>query len=69
MCTIGAYETTRKSGTRGGILRPNPLEALDAGFFPLERLPEPLHGREHRWIRLAHEFHFAGRVDAYFDPL
>ena len=53
----------------GGELRPNPLEALEAGFFPLERLPEPLHGRDRRWIRLAHEFHFDGRVDAYFDPL
>ena len=43
----------------------NPLEALDVGFFPLERLPEPLHGRDRRWIRLAYEFHFAGRADAY----
>lgn len=53
----------------GGELRPNPLEALDVGFFPLERLPEPLHGRDRRWIRLAHEFHFDGRIEAYFDPL
>ncbi len=53
----------------GGELRPNPLEAVDVGFFPLERLPEPLHGRDRRWIRLAHEFHFDGRTAAYFDPL
>lgn len=53
----------------GGELRPNPLEAVDVGFFPLERLPEPLYGRDRRWIRLAHEFHFDGRTAAYFDPL
>jgi ADP-ribose pyrophosphatase YjhB (NUDIX family) len=53
----------------GGELRPNPLEALEAGFFPLERLPEPLHGVDRKWIGLAREFHFEGRRETYFDPL
>lgn len=53
----------------GGELRPNPLEALQAGFFPLERLPEPLHGVDRKWIALAREFHFEGRRETYFDPL
>ncbi len=53
----------------GGELRPNPLEALEAGFFALERLPEPLHGVDRKWIALAREFHFEGRRDTYFDPL
>lgn len=53
----------------GGELRPNPLEALSAGFFPLERLPEPLHGADRKWIGLAREFHFEGRRETYFDPI
>lgn len=53
----------------GGELKPNPLEALHAGFFPLDRLPEPLHGVDRKWIGLAHEFHFEGRCETYFDPL
>jgi ADP-ribose pyrophosphatase YjhB (NUDIX family) len=53
----------------GGALKPNPLEALAAGFFPLERLPEPLHGMDRKWIGLAREFHFEGRRETYFDPL
>jgi ADP-ribose pyrophosphatase YjhB (NUDIX family) len=53
----------------GGELKPNPLEALEAGFFTLERLPEPLHGVDRKWIALAREFHFAGRRETYFDPL
>ena len=53
----------------GGELIPNPLEALEAGFFPLQALPEPLHGLDRKWIRLAKEFHFEGRTDAFFDPL
>lgn len=51
----------------GGALKPHPLETLDAGFFPLDRLPEPLHGLDRKWIALAREFHFEGRVEAYFD--
>ncbi len=53
----------------GGEITPNPLEALDAGFYPLESLPSPLHGIDRKWIRLAREFHFEGRTEAYFDPL
>jgi ADP-ribose pyrophosphatase YjhB (NUDIX family) len=53
----------------GGELNPNPLEAIAAGFFPLERLPEPLHGLDRKWIALAREFHFDRRVTPYFDPL
>jgi ADP-ribose pyrophosphatase YjhB (NUDIX family) len=53
----------------GGSLRLHPLEALDGGFFPFERLPEPLHGIDRRWLSLAREFHFEGRTAAYFDPI
>jgi len=53
----------------GGELSPNSLEALTAGFFSLERLPEPLHGIDRKWIGLAREFHFEGRRETYFDPI
>jgi ADP-ribose pyrophosphatase YjhB (NUDIX family) len=53
----------------GGARTLHPLETLDAGFFPLEHLPTPLHGLDRKWIGLAREFHFEGRVEAYFDPL
>jgi ADP-ribose pyrophosphatase YjhB (NUDIX family) len=53
----------------GGEISPNPLEALEAGFYPLGALPEPLHGMDRKWIRLAREFHFEGRTEAFFDPL
>lgn len=53
----------------GGALTLHPLETLDAGFFPLDRLPEPLHGLDRKWIALARQFHFESRVEAYFDPL
>jgi ADP-ribose pyrophosphatase YjhB (NUDIX family) len=53
----------------GGTLKPHPLEALDAGFFSLDDLPEPLHGVDRKWITLSREFHFAGRSETYFDPL
>ncbi len=52
----------------GGTPRPHPLETLDVGFFPLEMLPYPLHGRDRRWIQIAREFHFEGRIETYFDP-
>ncbi len=52
----------------GGELRRHPLEVLDLGFFPLDSLPEPLHGRDRKWIQVAREFHFDGRIDAFFDP-
>src|SRR5467141_4054820 len=32
----------------GGALTLHPLETLDAGFFPLDRLPEPLHGLDRK---------------------
>jgi ADP-ribose pyrophosphatase YjhB (NUDIX family) len=53
----------------GGELKPNPLETIAAGFFPLDNLPEPMHGLDRKWIALAREFHFDGRVVPYFDPL
>jgi ADP-ribose pyrophosphatase YjhB (NUDIX family) len=53
----------------GGELNPYPLEALAVGFFHLDRLPEPLHGVDRKWIEIAREFHFKGRTDPYFDPL
>jgi len=53
----------------GGEVAPNPLEALESGFYPLGALPEPLHGMDRKWIRLAREFHFEGRSEAFFDPL
>ena len=53
----------------GGEVAPNPLEALEAGFYPLGALPEPLHGMDRKWIRLAQEFHLEGRSEAFFDPL
>ena len=52
----------------GGELRPSPLEALDARFFALDDLPRELHREDLRWVALAREFHFAGRVEPYFDP-
>jgi ADP-ribose pyrophosphatase YjhB (NUDIX family) len=53
----------------GGEIRPHPLEALEVGFFALNGIPEPLHSANRRWIKLAREFHFEGRVEPYFDPL
>jgi ADP-ribose pyrophosphatase YjhB (NUDIX family) len=53
----------------GGELKLNPLEALAAGFFPLDRLPEPLHALDRKWITLARDFHFNSRTTPYFDPL
>ncbi len=53
----------------GGEIRPHPMEALEVGFSPLDQIPEPLHGTSRKWITLAREFHFEGRVEAYFDPL
>lgn len=52
----------------GGEIRPHPLETLEVGFFALDRLPEPMHGVSRKWISLAREFHFEGRIEAYFDP-
>lgn len=51
----------------GGKIRPHPLEVLEARFFPLDKIPEPLHSVNRTWIKLAREFHFEGRVEPYFD--
>ncbi|MGO9453820.1 MAG: NUDIX hydrolase N-terminal domain-containing protein [Candidatus Binataceae bacterium] len=53
----------------GGDLRRHPLEVLDLGFFPLDALPQPLHGKDRKWIEIAREFHFKGRVEPFFDPI
>ena len=53
----------------GGEIRPHPLETLDVGFFRLDEIPEPLHSPNRRWITLAREFHFEGRIESYFDPI
>ena len=53
----------------GGTLTTHPLETLAAAFFPLDNLPEPLHGVDRKWIALAREFHFDGRIAPYFDPI
>jgi ADP-ribose pyrophosphatase YjhB (NUDIX family) len=53
----------------GGEIQPHPLEALEVGFFPLDQIPEPLHGANHQWITLARQFHLEGRIEAYFDAL
>lgn len=53
----------------GGEIRPHPLEALDVRFFALDQLPDELHGSSRRWIELARQFHFEGRIEPYFDPV
>lgn len=53
----------------GGELRASPLEATEAGFFPLDELPQPLHGVDRKWIAIARRFRFEGRNEPYFDPL
>ena len=50
-----------------GQARRHPLEVKDLGFFSLDSLPQPLHGKDRKWIQLAREFHFEGRVEPYFD--
>ena len=51
----------------GGEPKRHPLEVKDLGFFSLDSLPQPLHGKDRKWIQLAREFHFDGRVEPYFD--
>lgn len=67
--TRHVYSMLFECEIEGGELALNPLEALEAGFYPLEALPEPLHGMDRKWIRLAREFHFEGRTETFFDPL
>jgi ADP-ribose pyrophosphatase YjhB (NUDIX family) len=54
---------------QSGEIRPHPLEVIEAGFYPLDRIPEPLHSPNRHWLTLAREFHFERRVEPYFDPL
>jgi ADP-ribose pyrophosphatase YjhB (NUDIX family) len=63
------YGLTFGCRIEGGELAPNPLEALDAGFYSLDKLPEPLHGLDRKWIRLAREFRDGTLIAPYFDPL
>jgi ADP-ribose pyrophosphatase YjhB (NUDIX family) len=63
------YSLLFECSIEGGELTPNPLEALAAGFYPLDALPEPLHGLDRKWIKLAREFHFDRRSEAFFDAL
>jgi ADP-ribose pyrophosphatase YjhB (NUDIX family) len=51
----------------GGKLRPHPLETEDVGFFPRDRLPEPLAGRS-RWVDLAFAAIDGRHTGCVFDP-
>jgi ADP-ribose pyrophosphatase YjhB (NUDIX family) len=50
----------------GGELRPHPLETSDVGWFPLDKLPEPLAGAE-RWSEHVFAALRGERVDVLFD--
>ena len=63
------YSLLFECSIEGGELVPNPLEALAAGFYPLDALPQPLHGVDRKWVKLAREFHFEQRTEAFFDAL
>ena len=62
------YSMLFRCDVEGGEIAPNPLEALAAGWYSLDALPEPLHGLDRKWIGIAREF-YSGRTDAFFDPL
>jgi ADP-ribose pyrophosphatase YjhB (NUDIX family) len=51
----------------GGRLRGHPLETLDVGFFPRDRLPEPLAGAS-RWVDLAFAAIDGRHTGCVFDP-
>jgi ADP-ribose pyrophosphatase YjhB (NUDIX family) len=51
----------------GGELRGHPLETLDVGFFPRDRLPEPLAGAS-RWVNLAFAAIDGRHTGCVFDP-
>jgi hypothetical protein len=53
----------------GGELQHNPLETVDAGFFSLDAMPQPMHADDRRWIAVAREFHFDGRIEPFFDRI
>jgi|YelNatPaOPRAMG01_1025707.scaffolds.fasta_scaffold02566_9 ADP-ribose pyrophosphatase YjhB (NUDIX family) len=63
------YSILFECEVEGGELRPNPLEATEAAFYPLDALPHPLHGADRKWIAIARQFRFEGRTEPYFDPL
>lgn len=52
---------------KGGELRGHPLETLDVGFFPRDRLPEPLAGGA-RWVDLAFAAIEGEQRPCVFDP-
>ncbi|MCS7223168.1 MAG: NUDIX hydrolase N-terminal domain-containing protein [Armatimonadetes bacterium] len=49
-----------------GDLRPLPHECRDAGFFPADALPQPLHG-DGRWASLVFHFHSHPDLPPYSD--
>jgi ADP-ribose pyrophosphatase YjhB (NUDIX family) len=51
----------------GGELTGHPLETRQVGFFPRDRLPQPLAG-QHRWAELAFRAIDGERFPADFDP-
>ncbi len=51
-----------------GTLRRHPVETLDAGFFPRDRLPTPLARDNLGWVDLAWAAHRGELKEAYFDP-
>jgi len=53
----------------GGSLRPDPLEAKDAGFFAFDALPGPFHNPNPRFLEVARRFHFEGLREPFFDPI
>jgi ADP-ribose pyrophosphatase YjhB (NUDIX family) len=51
----------------GGELAAHPLECLDVGFFPIDRLPEPLAGSPNLWEHAAAALR-GEPMPTYFDP-
>lgn len=53
----------------GGALARHPLETLDAGFFPLDQLPQPLARPDLGWLEHAWAAHRGELKDVFFDHL
>jgi len=51
----------------GGALAAHPLECLDVGFYPIDRLPQPLAGSPNLWEHAAAALR-GDTLPAYFDP-
>jgi ADP-ribose pyrophosphatase YjhB (NUDIX family) len=51
----------------GGVLEPNLNEVRQARFWPLDRLPEPMHLSDGRWIEIARQFQCEHRREPAFD--